>query len=106
MPWHSLLVRAGRVDRAALARVARGHTPWLDRVLPRLSRAANHSLLWIAASAALAYGGGRSGKRAAVRGIGSIAVTSALVNQGVKYVVRRPRPSLRHVPAVSWLAAR
>jgi len=43
------------------------------------------------------------GQRAVVRGLGSIAVTSAVVNLGVKRIVRRPRPSLRRVPAIRRL---
>jgi diacylglycerol kinase family enzyme/membrane-associated phospholipid phosphatase len=72
----------------------------LDRGLPLLSRSANHSGLWIAVAGALVAGGGRRGQRAAIRGLGSIAVTSLVVNQTIKRVVRRPRPSLRAVPAV------
>jgi diacylglycerol kinase family enzyme len=50
-----------------------------------------------------AAGSGRRGQRAALRGIGSIAMTSVLVNHGIKRIVRRPRPSLRAVPAVRRL---
>src|SRR5215218_8062514 len=89
-----------RLDCDLFARVAGGHTPWLDRGLPLLSRSANHSVLWIAIAAGLATAGGRRGQRAALRGLASIAVTSLAVNQGIKRVVRRPRPSLRNVPAV------
>ena len=83
-----------RLDCELFARLAGGHTPWLDRSLPLLSRSANHSGLWIAIAACLAAGAGRRGQRAAVRGLGSIGVTSLLVNQAIKRVVRRPRPSL------------
>src|SRR3954451_20103623 len=93
-----------RLDSALFGRVARAHTPWLDRTLPPLSRAANHSNVWMAVGASLVTGGGRRGQRAAIRGLGSIAVTSLVVNQGIKRVVRRPRPSLRHVPAVRRVA--
>src|SRR5215217_6932676 len=89
-----------RLDCWLFARVAGGHTPWLDRGLPLLSRSANHSGLWIAVAACLAAGAGRRGQRSALRGLGSIGVTSLVVNQGIKRVVRRPRPSLRNVPAV------
>lgn len=92
-----------RVDCELFDRVAASHTPALDRVLPRLSRAANHSLLWIAAAGAMVVTGRASARRAAARGLGSIAVTSALVNLGVKRGVRRPRPSLRRVPAIRRL---
>src|SRR5215217_661593 len=95
-----LLEPVVRLDCELFARVAGGHTPWLDRGLPLLSRSANNSGVWIAIAACLSAGAGRRGQRAAVRGLGSIAVTSLVVNQGIKRVVRRPRPSLRDVPAV------
>lgn len=84
-------------------RVARSRTPLLDHALPPLSRAANYSRLWAAISAVLAAFGGRFGKRAAVRGLLSIGLTSALVNLVFKSIVRRPRPSLRVVPQVRRL---
>ena len=43
-----------RLDDDIFGAVANAHTPALDRVLPKLSRAANHSALWIAAGAGLA----------------------------------------------------
>lgn len=89
-----------RRDCELFDRVASAHTPWLDRILPALSRSADGSALWIAIAGGLALGAGARGRRAAVRGVGSIAVTSLLVNQGVKGIVRRPRPSLRAVPAI------
>ena len=92
-----------RLDEGLFARVAGTHTPWLDTALPLLSRSANHGALWTAVAAGLAAAGGRRGRRAAVRGLGSTAVTSLLVNQGVKRVARRPRPSLRRVPPVRRL---
>lgn len=94
-----VLAELVRADCALFARVARARTPWLDLGLPLLSRSANHSVLWVGVAAALAAGGGRRGQRAAVRGLSSIAVTSFLVNQTIKRVVRRPRPALRAVPA-------
>jgi diacylglycerol kinase family enzyme/membrane-associated phospholipid phosphatase len=89
-----------RVDCAVFARVGAARTPWLDRVVPLLSRSANHSVLWVAIAAGLSVGGDRRARRAAVRGLGSIAVSSLVVNQGIKRVVRRPRPALRKVPVV------
>ena len=91
-------------DVALFRRVARSHAPVLDRTLPRLSSAANHSVLWMVVAGCLAWLGGRFGKRAAARGLGSIAITSALVSGGVKQVVRRPRPSLAGVPGARQLA--
>jgi diacylglycerol kinase family enzyme/membrane-associated phospholipid phosphatase len=98
-----LLRRIPALDSELFGRVARTHTPALDRIIPTLSRAANNSQLWLGIAVHLATFGGRRGKRGALRGMSSIAATSLLVNQGVKRVVRRPRPSLRHVPAVRRL---
>jgi len=89
-----------QLDCRLFARVAGTSTPWLDRGVPMLSRSANHSALWIAIAVGLGASGGRRGQRAALRGLASIGVTSLVVNQGVKRVVRRPRPSLRNVPAI------
>jgi undecaprenyl-diphosphatase len=100
-----LLDRVVAADTRLFDAVARRHTPWLDRVLVPLTRAANNSVLWIVIGGVLAAFGGRRGKRAALRGVGSIGLTSLFVNQVVKRLVRRPRPSLRHVPAARRLHA-
>ena len=99
MYWDSI----GRADHQAFEWVARARTPWLDRVLPALSRSANQSLIWLAIAAVVAALGGRRGKRAAGRGVGGIALSSLIVNQVIKRLVRRPRPSFRRVPAVRRL---
>jgi diacylglycerol kinase family enzyme/membrane-associated phospholipid phosphatase len=88
-----------RLDRAAFHRVAAARTPWLDRAVPLLSRSANHAAVWVVIATGMGAAGGRRGRRAAVRGLGSVAFTSLLVNQGVKRIARRSRPSLRNVPA-------
>ena len=97
---------AERLDLALYAAVARAPTPTLDVAMPRLSNAADHSKLSMACAAALALGGGRTGRRAAAHGLASLAVTSAVVNAVVKPVARRRRPDrhasdvplARHVP--------
>lgn len=76
----------------------------LDVVLPRLSRAANHSVLWMGVAALLAATGGRFGRRAAVRGLGVLGVTSATVNLPAKLLARRTRPVIDIVPEVRRLA--
>ena len=96
-------VQAGALDRRLFRGVARSRSPRLDAVLPRLSRAADHALLWHGTAALLAIAGGPAGRRAALRGSGAIAVGSALVNLGLKRAVHRPRPALRGVPAVRRL---
>jgi membrane-associated phospholipid phosphatase len=90
-----------RLDVALYAAIAATPTPELDRCFRALSRAADHSKLWIAAAGALAATGGRRGRRAAVDGVASIAVTSAVVNLLLKPLSRRRRPDRRtyEVPA-------
>jgi membrane-associated phospholipid phosphatase len=81
-----------RLDSAVYAAVAATPTPTLDGVFRRVSRAADHSKLWIATSAVLAAAGGSRGRRAARNGLGSTAVTSAVVNLVLKPLGRRRRP--------------
>jgi membrane-associated phospholipid phosphatase len=80
------------LDQAIYDGVAGSQTPGLDEGLRRVSDAANKSAIWIAVAAALATVGGRRGRRAAVDGLASIVVASAIVNLGVKQVARRRRP--------------
>lgn len=80
------------VERAVYSAIADTRTPSLDEPIRRLSDAANYSRLWIGLATGLAAIGGRRGRRAAVSGLIAIAVTSALVNQGVKRVYSRKRP--------------
>lgn len=85
----------GRLDKAIYAAAAATPSPRLDRFFRKLSRAADHSKLWIGSAAALAAGGGERGRRAAVDGLASIAVTSAVVNLLVKPAAQRRRPDRR-----------
>lgn len=62
-----------------------------DVLFVALSRAADHSVLWIAASVLLAAGGRRA-RSGAVRGVAAIAVTSAVSNGLLKPAFRRQRP--------------
>jgi membrane-associated phospholipid phosphatase len=72
--------------------VARNRTSALDIPLRRVSRAADHSKLWIATAAVRAATGGRDGRRAGVAGLVCVALTSTLVNGAIKPLARRPRP--------------
>jgi membrane-associated phospholipid phosphatase len=86
------LEEANRLDLALYRAVARTRTPTLDAALSRLSRAADYSRLSIAAASTLALFGGPSGRRAAARGMASVAVTATVVNALLKPLLRRPRP--------------
>ncbi len=85
----------GDLDAALYAAVAATPTPALDHYFRGLSRAADHSKLWIGAAGVLAATGGRRGRHAAVNGLASIAVSSAVVNLLVKPLSRRRRPDRR-----------
>jgi undecaprenyl-diphosphatase len=80
------------LDTAVYRAIARTRTPSLDAAFQHVSRAADHSKLWLASAAALALSGGDAGRRAAVNGVASIAVTSAVVNAVLKPLARRRRP--------------
>ncbi|MEA2156297.1 MAG: hypothetical protein QOE11_2437 [Solirubrobacteraceae bacterium] len=65
-----------------------------------LSNLADHSVLWGLIAAVLGRFGGRRGRRAALRGISSIAVASLITNQPAKRYFRRARPGLRGFPDI------
>ncbi|MFE0702750.1 phosphatase PAP2 family protein [Streptomyces sp. NPDC058872] len=93
------------VDGAVYAAVAATSTPTLDTAFRRLSTAADHSKISFTVAAALALVPGRP-RRAALAGVGAIAVASASANLLGKRLVRRSRPDReaarvvvgRHVP--------
>ncbi len=98
---HDLL---GTWDRRVFHAVAAHEWPGAGPVLPRLSRSANHGLLWFGTAAAIAaFGGGARSRRAAVRGVASLAVASAVINTVGKRSVRRARPLLDAVPVIRQL---
>lgn len=83
---------ARKLDLAVYTVVAGTPTPTLDGALGRLTNAANHSRLSIGSAAILCVVGGSRGRAAATRGLASVAVTSAVVNLGVKLLADRGRP--------------
>jgi membrane-associated phospholipid phosphatase len=100
------LTEAKAVDAAVYAAVAGTETPALDDAMRRLSRAADHSKLWLGAAAGLAALGGPSGRRAASAGLVSLGLASAFANLFAKPLATRRRPereelevlARRHVP--------
>jgi undecaprenyl-diphosphatase len=97
-----LLARLDAWDLALYRRAATADTPVLDKVLPRLTHSADHGLLWIGIAGALAASGGTR-RRAAVRGLMSLAVASATANVPAKLSARRTRPELHPVPVIRHL---
>jgi len=101
-PTGRLLQRLDALDLALYRRAASAQPPLLDAVLPRLTRSADHGLLWLGVAGLLgASGGGR--RRAALRGLASLAVASATTNIPAKMSARRTRPELHPVPLVRHL---
>ncbi len=78
----------------------------LDQITPRLSRLANHGVLWIGLAALLWTTGRRQARRAAWRGLGSMAAASATANLLGKGLTGRHRPetcvpAARRLPPVT-----
>ncbi|WP_328551951.1 phosphatase PAP2 family protein [Streptomyces sp. NBC_00358] len=94
----------GEWDQRLFTRVAGARVPGADPALRRLSHAANHGRLWLGTAAGIGLVGGPTGRRAALRGLGSLALASFTVNTLVKWSARRPRPLLEGVPSIRRLA--
>jgi membrane-associated phospholipid phosphatase len=100
------LSEAKAVDAAVYAAIAGGRTPALDDAMRRLTRAADRSALWFGIAAATAAFGGSGGRRAARRGVTSLALASGFANLVAKPLTTRRRPerqeleelARRHVP--------
>ena len=90
----------GTLDRELFTAIADSPTPLLDTVMPPLTRAADHSKLWLAIAAALAASGKPGARRGAGRGVVTLGVTSLLTNQVAKRIHQRPRPLSDSVPVV------
>src|SRR3954452_20656126 len=85
-----------RWDAMLHARVGRLPTTRFDRWLRRLSTFANHGKLWFLLGAVIGLQRGPM-RRGAIRGGGSLALSSALVNVVLKRVFQRVRPDLEAV---------
>ena len=94
------LRKLGRLDRMAFDRVASTHLPGLEYVLPRLSRAADHGVLWFTAAGVMGLTRRPRLRRAALRGSIAIAVAGPVVNLVGKHAFRRARPMVDLVPPI------
>ena len=90
----------GTLDREVFEAVAESPSVLLDKAMPVLTRAADHSKLWLAIAAVLTATGSPSARRGASRGVATLAVTSLVTNQVAKRVWKRPRPNRSLVPLV------
>lgn len=87
-----------RWDERVYDKLANADSTALDRAMPALSRAADYSILWMGIAAAMRTFGGRRSKRAAGRGLATLAVSSLVTNQGLKRLHWRNRPNGGAVP--------
>jgi undecaprenyl-diphosphatase len=90
------------LDRAISRAVEETATPDLDRLLVRLSDAANGAHLWLATAGVIALTGGRRGRRAAVDAVVSVGLASAVSNVAMKTLASRRRPE--EDPGRAWPA--
>jgi diacylglycerol kinase family enzyme/membrane-associated phospholipid phosphatase len=88
----------GSLDAEVFEAIANSPSELLDLTMAPLSRAADHSKLWLAIAAGLAASGRSSAKRGSARGIAGLAATSLVTNQLAKRLRRRSRPALTSVP--------
>lgn len=88
---HRVLGELTALDTAISAAVMATPSPTLDAALGRLSNAANGSHIWLATAGVLSLLGPRP-RRAAATGVAAIGLTSAIVNLGIKPLLRRQRP--------------
>lgn len=99
-PVRPHLGRLQELDLALFRKVAESHSPFLDRWMPRLTHAADNSRLWMVLAGGLYLSGRASARRAALRGLLSLAATSATVNLPIKLIYKRTRPDIDIVPVV------
>jgi len=99
--------RIALLDRAAARRVAASGSWPSEHVLPGLSRLADHGFLWMVLAAVLRATGNRQARRAAWRGLASMAAARTAANVIGKGLTGRPyadvpvRSRLRRVPRSS-----
>jgi undecaprenyl-diphosphatase len=97
--------RVGRTDQAIGGAVARIPVTDLDEGVKRLTRSANHGLLWFVIAAVLAIRKGVT-RRAALRGVVSITGASFTANVVLKTLFPRRRPPAELLPLERRLTKR
>jgi diacylglycerol kinase family enzyme/membrane-associated phospholipid phosphatase len=85
--------RVAAWDTRTLGRLGAAESEVLDHLMPRLGRAADHGLLWLAVAAGLGATRSKWSRRAALRGVASLTIASAAANVLTKQLVGRSRPA-------------
>ncbi|MDR2293605.1 MAG: phosphatase PAP2 family protein [Microbacterium sp.] len=86
------------LDRAVYSAVASTPSPVLDRWMPKLTNAADHSVLWLVIAGGLYLTGRGRARRAALRGVVTLGATSLIANQLAKRLHHRDRPLRTLIP--------
>lgn len=94
----SFLAGIRETDRSLAKWLAAGVSPGLHRTLSAVEETAEGTKLWCGAAVAMAWLGGRRGRRAAVAGLAAAAVAQLLSNGVCKQLADRPRPPEQWFP--------
>ncbi len=86
------------LDTAVFSAVASTPSPVLDRWMPKLTNAADHSVLWLVIAGGLYLTGRSRARRGALRGVVTLGATSLIANQLAKRLHHRERPIRSLVP--------
>jgi membrane-associated phospholipid phosphatase len=91
-------------ERLLLAARTRLHDPRADRAIGRFSRLGEHGAVWLA----LGLGGQAldPGRRAQWRRATAVVAGAFVLNTAIKQIVRRPRPELPGLPALTSTPSR
>ncbi|WP_375295912.1 bifunctional phosphatase PAP2/diacylglycerol kinase family protein [Saccharothrix sp.] len=100
-----MLRRVNRLDEALMRHSGRLPATPLDRGMKKLSRAANHSVLWLCVAGLLALRKGRP-RRSGLRGVASIAGASFSASLVAKRLFPRRRPAAELLPVHRRLTKR
>lgn len=95
--WRAVIRRVQLIDDALHGYSDRLPPSRADPLLRGLSRAANHSVLWLTSAALLALRKGPT-RRAAVRGVAALGASSFTANAVAKRVIPRQRPIWDSLP--------
>ncbi|TQK42397.1 undecaprenyl-diphosphatase [Streptomyces sp. SLBN-118] len=85
-------------DRRLTKRMSAWDSWWARRMLPMAGNAAERTKVWWAAAVVMSAMGGWRGRKAAVAGLGSVAVAEVLSNGVAKHLSERPRPPKEWIP--------
>ncbi|MFE6481875.1 diacylglycerol/lipid kinase family protein [Streptomyces sp. NPDC057757] len=93
--WKTSEVRSRLAASLAMARPAQGNS-----ATQLLRRAASHDAIWLGAAAVLGVSDGRTARRAALRGVGAVAIVAVINHTLGKPAARSARPVLDAFPGL------